>query len=71
MSDHSHDYNIDIVCSVCRSTDVARDAWAHWNKDTQEWELGNVFDNAYCFTCDGETSLDEVRIDEQETPHNN
>ncbi|MDD2878557.1 MAG: hypothetical protein PHZ23_15165 [Acidiphilium sp.] len=52
-----------MVCASCGSTDVMRDAWAVWNTETQEWELGNVFDDARCENCDR-----EVRIDEEPLP---
>lgn len=53
---------IKIVCKHCGSDNVMRDAWATWNVELQEWELLNVYDNAYCNECDGETSLKEVEI---------
>ena len=55
---------IRIICSECGSTDVARDAWAMWDEDTQCFELGNVFINGYCFNCDGEASLIEEEIED-------
>lgn len=48
-----------MVCSHCGSEEVKRDAWATWSTETQEWELSDTFDNAYCDDCDGETSIDE------------
>jgi len=39
-----------------------RDAWAEWSENSQDWVLGNVFDQAFCKDCDGETSLVEVEI---------
>lgn len=53
---------IRIVCSTCGSENVMRDAWAVWNPDTQDWELGNVFDAGHCDDCDGEASLSEEEI---------
>lgn len=47
------------VCKACGSTDVRRDAWAEQNPDTGEWELSELFDNAICQTCEGETILIE------------
>jgi len=57
---------IKIVCSQCGSDDVRRDAWACWNVDTQEWELGEVFDQGFCAACDGEASLDEEPVTYEE-----
>jgi hypothetical protein len=53
---------IQIVCSHCGSNDVRRDAWASWNLEKQEWELGEVFDAGHCNVCDGEARLEEVEI---------
>lgn len=52
---------LNMVCSVCGSKDVVRDAWAEWDFEAQEWVLQNVFDNAYCETCEGECSIKEKR----------
>ena len=49
-------------CSDCNGTSVMRDAWAVWDKDEQDWVLGNVFDQGYCDTCDRETSIIEEVI---------
>ncbi len=45
------------VCSSCGSDRVVRDAWAVWNAETQEWELQQVFDAAFCRTCEGECQI--------------
>lgn len=52
---------IKIVCSDCGSEDVGRDAWAEWDFASQEWVIRNVFDQAYCFACDCERTLTEVK----------
>ena len=54
-----------MVCGYCGSTNVMRDAWATWCVEKQEWELGSVFDAAYCDACEGEGSIDEVAYDEE------
>lgn len=59
---------IRIVCKHCGSDDVRRDAWADWNPDTQQWELGEVFDYGHCNHCDDESSLVEIPIGAQEKP---
>lgn len=48
------------VCSRCGSEDVKGDAYAVWDKDTQQWEVagGDVFDKgAVCEPCGGETTI--------------
>lgn len=50
---------IDKCCNQCGSTDVRLDAWASWNPDAQQWELENVFDNAWCEDCQANTTLTE------------
>lgn len=47
-------------CSHCGSEQVLLDAWAEWDVQQQEWVLQNVFQQAYCETCDGETTINEV-----------
>jgi hypothetical protein len=47
------------VCRECGSENVLHDAFVRWNKETQKFEVDNVFDKgAYCCDCDGETSID-------------
>lgn len=53
---------IKIVCAHCGSDDVMRDAWAVWNEETQQWELGAVFDAAFCEKCEGDATLEEVEL---------
>lgn len=55
---------IKIVCSVCGSEDVRRDATAEWNVEKQEWELCGVMDQGYCEgKCEDESNLEEVVIE--------
>lgn len=42
------------LCAHCGSHNVARDAWAVWDDAAQTWALGPVFDQGFCFDCDGE-----------------
>lgn len=44
-------------CHACGSERVTRDAWACWNPESGLWELENVFDDAHCHKCEGETKL--------------
>jgi hypothetical protein len=51
-----------MVCAECGGSNVHLDAWADWNEDTQEWELGATFDYAHCDDCDDECTIKEVEI---------
>jgi hypothetical protein len=53
-----------MICTECGSTDVRRDAWANWCEKIQDWELAEVYDNAFCIDCDGECSIKEEEIEE-------
>jgi hypothetical protein len=57
---------IQIVCGHCGSADVRRDAWAEWDVDKQDWVGGEVFDDGHCATCEGESRLEEMPLDEWE-----
>jgi hypothetical protein len=57
--DWGPDIRIDIICRECGSRDVTRDATAEWCTTTQQWVIQNVFDNADCNDCGGETKLEE------------
>jgi hypothetical protein len=54
-----------MVCKYCGSTDVARDAWAEWDEDAQEWVLGPVYDYSKCLSCEEEKCIIEVPIGEE------
>ena len=51
------------VCRTCRSEEVVVDAWAEWDRTTQQMILQNTFDNAFCNTCEEVTSLDWIEYD--------
>lgn len=55
---------IDIICGTCGGRNVSRDAWADWDVNAQDWVLGAVFDYGHCHDCDGESSLEEVELEE-------
>jgi uncharacterized OB-fold protein len=57
-----NDKKVKIVCSVCGSLRILRDAWAEWDFEEQEWVLQNVFDHAYCEDCANETSIEEMEV---------
>ena len=55
-----------MACETCGSDDVMRDAWASWSYDAQDWELrGEPFDDAFCESCECETSIVEVKDGEK------
>lgn len=58
-ADHTHKHPIHIICASCGSDDVWRDAYASWDKKTQQWVLADVYDHGFCSQCDGESSLIE------------
>jgi hypothetical protein len=55
---------LEMKCSYCGGTNVLLDAWAEWDVDKQEWTLQNIFHNAFCEDCEGETSIEECVIEE-------
>lgn len=56
---------VKMVCRTCGSENVLRDAFAEWDVSKQDWVLQNVFDDAVCDDCGGETRINEVPIDEE------
>ena len=53
---------LNMVCKTCGSDQVVRDAWAEWEPESQQWTLQNVFDYAYCESCEGECSIEEKEL---------
>lgn len=51
-----------MVCAQCGSTQVTRDAWAEWSVDEQDWQLGAVFDYAFCHRCERSTRIEEKSL---------
>ena len=62
--------NIYFKCPKCGSDDVIRDAYASWNRDSQQWELCTEFDNFICNAC-GRADIDpeEVEIGDCDAPN--
>jgi hypothetical protein len=59
------DKKVNMVCKICGSEDVRRDAWAEWNTDKQQWvlrEVCEVYNFGHCNACDGECSITEVPV---------
>jgi len=40
-----------VVCPSCGSDDVAADASARWDVETQSWQIYGIFDNKMCQEC--------------------
>jgi hypothetical protein len=51
------------VCALCCSEDVAADATARWNVETQEWEMSDLTDTFCCDNCCSECMLREVEVE--------
>jgi hypothetical protein len=51
-----------MVCERCGSENVKVDAWAVWDMNAQQWELGETYDNAHCDDCDGECHVEAIKI---------
>lgn len=49
--------NQGMLCASCGNQSVVRDAWAIWCNESQTWVLEQVFDDAYCDTCDGSVKV--------------
>lgn len=41
-------------CARCGSTEIAKDAFATWNVETQQWELYSTYDASKCLNEDCE-----------------
>ena len=54
------------VCSNCGGSNVVRDAWAEWDPVRQEWILQSTFDESYCYDCEGEHSLKEIPLEQND-----
>lgn len=44
-------------CSQCGGQNVRVDAWAHWDTQTQTWELHSTYNNSWCEDCDSECTI--------------
>lgn len=49
-----------VICAVCGSTEVLKDAFAAWDADAGQWVLHSTHDETYCQCCDMATSAIEV-----------
>ncbi len=48
---------VEYACERCGGTAVAREAWAEWDVQAQQWLLATLFDFAFCLTCHKSTHL--------------
>jgi len=53
------------VCKHCGGHDITADAMAYWDKTTREWTLETTYDQKYCQSCEGETSIIWVKEDQK------
>ena len=53
------------VCKHCGSSDVRKDAWSEWDEDKQEWVLAEVYDNEFCYSCDADTTIIDVELNDK------
>lgn len=49
-----------IRCTTCHGDEILRDAWACWSFERQEWELSQIFDHAYCETCESDCMIESI-----------
>jgi len=62
MQDGRNMTQISVICSVCGSTNVSRDAWAAWDIEAQAWTLQAVFDQGHCHRCEQDRRLEETNF---------
>lgn len=55
---------ITFICERCKSKLVTRDAWAEWDEQAQSWVLGAAYDYAFCRSCERETSLSVLSLND-------
>ena len=48
------------ICNECKSENVVFDAWARWDKNTEQMALDKIFDETYCIDCDSQPSVDDI-----------
>ena len=67
MATHPEPAPVQIACGWCGGTEVARDAWAEWDVERQEWVLGRVLDDGWCFACECARGLVERELAAEST----
>lgn len=53
---------IKMVCPECGSEDIAKDAVAKWNSETQEWELCGTHCHENCADCEAKGDRFAARV---------
>lgn len=54
-----------IICAQCGSEEIAKDAFATWNFQNQEWELHSTYDTTKCLNedCEADDSGKWINIE--------
>jgi hypothetical protein len=50
------------VCNYCGSEDVTQDANTKWSVEKQQWEISDMIPSDYCNNCEGETNIQDEKI---------
>ena len=53
---------LNMICQICGSGNVVKDALAEWDKEKQNWVLRTVLDNTNCEDCESEDCVEEVTL---------
>jgi len=59
---------IELYCDTCGSTNIGRDACAHWDVLKQKWVFTDVYDCRWCSDC-GSECIEEREYPELEPVH--
>jgi hypothetical protein len=49
------DEPVEPACRDCGSTNLTRDAFAAWDRESQHWELSAIYQSTTCHACDAES----------------
>ena len=53
---------LNMICQICGSGNVVKDALAEWDKEKQNWVLRTVLDNTNCEDCESEDCVEGVTL---------
>ena len=53
---------LNMICQICGSENVVKDALAEWDKEKQNWVLRAVLDNTNCEDCESEDCVEGVTL---------
>ena len=62
MAELKEEPKLQLVCGLCGSKLVTRDAWAEWSEEEQDWVLGATYDYSFCHFCETETRIQELPL---------